>query len=261
MTRRNIIIGIVAVLAILGIFAYRFFQGLSFPSSIEAGVSFQTISSTLPEDSGCLNESGEAGLAKELINLQERVVVVGKGANEMPDSEWADYKPRFPWQKNINRNTTFNDSCFYRSPTAPASCQGEACGVTREVSDYDWIDLSIIASQDCLPSPDAGCSTSGVKPGAISVTVTQKCHQVIWHDEIYDLVDTKGNHYVMHATDTGTPNLNAAIPEGWTLTKVALDEPLVVNPFGGGDNCYHNVLRDNLGQGYHQYVFAEESYP
>jgi hypothetical protein len=34
-------------------------------------------------------------------------------------------------------------------------------------------------------------------------------------------------------------------PDGWTLAKVTLDEPLEV---GGGNNLYHNVLRYNLGQ-------------
>jgi hypothetical protein len=50
-------------------------------------------------------------------------------------------------------------------------------------------------------------------------------------------------------------------PDGWALAKVTLDEPLEVLPFGGGDDCYHNVLRDNFGQGYHQNVFAQENYP
>lgn len=100
-----------------------------------------------------------------------------------------------------------------------------------------------------------------VDPGAIDVKVISKCHHVIFEDEIYELADPAGNRYVMHATDTGTPDLNASIPAGWTLARVELDEPLEIMPFGGGDNCFHNVLRDNLGQGYHQYVFARESYP
>ena len=193
--------------------------------------------------------------------MRQGLVVVGGGGNEMPDSEWADYKPRFPWQKNINRHTMFTDSCFYRSPTAPADCQGEECRVVHQVADYDWVELSTIDPQDCLPTQDAGCSAMAVEPGAVDIKVISKCHQVIFEDEIYELADPAGNRYVMHATDTGTPDLNAAIPDGWTLEKVTLDEPLEIMPFGGGDACYHNVLRDNLGQGYHQYVFADKEYP
>ncbi len=122
------------------------------------------------------------------------------------------------------------------------------------------MELSIVESQDCLPSADAGCSAAAVDPNAISVTVTRKCHQIMFEDEMYELVDPVGNCYVMHATDTGTPDINVALPKDWTLTLVALDA-LVILPFGGGDNCYHNVLRDNLGQGYHQYIFAEDTYP
>ncbi|MCP4140132.1 MAG: hypothetical protein GY755_07560 [Chloroflexi bacterium] len=263
MNKRNLIIGgIIVVLVIVGLVVYGKFQDMmTFPTSTEAGVSFQTIQSSLPENSGCLNEAGEAGLAKELINMGEGLVVVGAGDTIMPDDVWADYSPKLPWQKNTNRNTMFNDSCFYRSPSAPADCQGEECQMELEVDGYSWVELSIINAQDCLPSADAGCAALSVEPGAIDIKVISKCHQIIYEDEIYELADPAGNRYVMHATDTGTPDLNAAIPDGWTLAKVTLDEPLEILPFGGGDACYHNVLRDNLNQGYHQYIFAEETYP
>lgn len=29
--------------------------------------------------------------------------------------------------------------------------------------------------------------------------------------------------------------------------------------FGGGDDCFHNVPRDNLARGYHHYVFADDT--
>ncbi|MEI8093714.1 MAG: hypothetical protein WCG80_05840, partial [Spirochaetales bacterium] len=64
--------------------------------------------------------------------------------------------------------------------------------------------------------------------------------------------------YVMHATETGTPNLNVTLPAGWSLEKVDLAEPLVITPSQGG---YYNILGDCLGQGYHQYVFADAFYP
>lgn len=263
MSRKTLIVGggILAVVGIVVVILVTLPDRIAFPTSEEAGIRFQTIASNRPADSTCLNKAGEAGLAKELINLRERVVVVGAEPNLMPDDVWADYNPRLPWEKNINRNTLFNDHCFYRSPGAPADCTGDECAIVRELDGYTWVELSAIVAQDCLPTPDAGCSTDAVEPGAISIAVTSKCHQIIFTDEIYELVDPAGNRYVMHATDTGTPDLNAAIPDGWTLTRVELDEPLEVLPFGGGDNCYHNVLRDHLGQGYHQFFFAEPQYP
>jgi len=39
---------------------------------------------------------------------------------------------------------------------------------------------------------------------------------------------------------------------------VELSEPLVITPSQGG---YYNVVGDCLGQGYHQYVFADAVYP
>ena len=107
MTKRNkIIAGVIVVLAILAFVGYSFFQNLtSFPTSAEAGVSFQTVASSRPAGDDCLNKAGNAGLAKELINMTDRVVVVGVGEGSMPDAEWADFKPSLPWMKNIDRHT------------------------------------------------------------------------------------------------------------------------------------------------------------
>jgi hypothetical protein len=38
-------------------------------------------------------------------------------------------------------------------------------------------------------------------------------------------------------------------------------EPLELLPFGGGDACYYNIVRDNRVQSYHQYRYAKEWYP
>jgi hypothetical protein len=35
----------------------------------------------------------------------------------------------------------------------------------------------------------------------------------------------------------------------------------VLLPFGGGDDCYYNVIRDNLVQSYHQIAYAADVYP
>ena len=75
------------------------------------------------------------------------------------------------------------------------------------------------------------------------------------------LTDNKGNKYVMHATETGKPDTTAILPNSWTLKKVILKEPLIISPFGGGNECYYNIFGDNLGQGYHQYIFSDKYYP
>ena len=77
----------------------------------------------------------------------------------------------------------------------------------------------------------------------------------------YQMSDDKGNRYAMHATETGTPNLNVVLPEGFTVQKVALKEPLVIMPFGEKEDCYFNIVGDHLGAGYHQYQYANDFYP
>lgn len=79
-------------------------------------------------------------------------------------------------------------------------------------------------------------------------------------DSIYQLTDNKGNYYVMHATETGKPDTTVNLPIGWSLKKVILNEPLIISPFGGGNECYYNIVGDHLGQGYHQYIFADKFY-
>jgi hypothetical protein len=63
----------------------------------------------------------------------------------------------------------------------------------------------------------------------------------------------------MHAYEKATgPTTDVALPAGWTIRKVELAEPLVIAPSQGG---YYNVVGDCLGQGYHQYIFAQPVYP
>lgn len=266
MTKRNIImgaVGIVAIIAAIGVYNIYQVRSFEFPTEAESGVSFQTTPSIRPEGSTCLNqeEGEEAGKAKELMNIDTRLVVIGFGDNSMPNDEWSDYKPSLPWAKNVDRRMTVDSSCIYRSPAAPADCEGAACSAIQEEADYEWVELAIVHSQNCFPTADAGCSATEIEPGALDIKVMSKCHVLVWEDEIYELVDPAGNRYVMQATEVGTPDLNPTLPEGWTLNLVTLEEPLVLPPHGGGDNCYHNVLKDHLAQTYHQYVFVEETYP
>jgi len=99
------------------------------------------------------------------------------------------------------------------------------------------------------------------EPGHLVVKTIRKCQFMRFEDVIVQMTDNKGNFYVMHATETGEPNVHVTLPEGWTVKQVALEEPLMLSPFGSPGECYYNVVGDHLGQGYHQYVFAEDIYP
>lgn len=233
----------------------------SLPTIAGAGVSFRTVASGGPVKGACLVKDSGGDVARELISLKRLIVVAGVGPTAMPLDKWATFKPSTPWLKNLTRNLMYDEDCFYRSPDAPASCIGAACAITVDIAGYSWTELSAVVARDCVPSPDAGCAGSSPKPGALTLTVTRKCHRIVYSSAIYDLSDPAGNRYVMHANATGKPDLNASLPQGWTLQRKTLDAPLVVLPFGGGDSCYHNILRDNLGQGYHQYVFAKPTFP
>jgi hypothetical protein len=59
----------------------------------------------------------------------------------------------------------------------------------------------------------------------------------------------------MHATGSGTPSLDVALPPGWTLTTRSLEEPLVVRPATFA-RCEYTLVRDALDQSYHQYDFS-----
>ncbi|TAE59951.1 MAG: hypothetical protein EAZ89_01945 [Bacteroidetes bacterium] len=234
---------------------------LSFPTSSEIGLSFSTQASVLPDSLVCLNSKQGSGFAKELMNPKEKLVVISGGTNPIPEGEWESFNPPGFWQKNIDRFVLFQSSCFYRSPGRPVACKDAECQSIVEISDYTWIGLADIVAVDFVPEEDNSGNPQKTAPGELSLKVIAKCHILTYENEIYDLTDPKGNHYVMHATETGTPDLNVTLPEGWTLSKVTLTAPLEVTPRGGGDECYHVIVGDHLGQGYHQYVFVDDIYP
>ena len=121
--------------------------------------------------------------------------------------------------------------------------------------------LLILLGQDCYPDA-AGCSAGGVNAGYVTFTTIDKCQLLVFNGPvIYELRDGTGNFYVMHATATGTPDLTPTLPDGWTLSERTIEETLELLPFGGGDACYYNTVRDNLDQGYHQVAYAGDTYP
>lgn len=196
--------------------------------------------------------------AKEIINAKEKKVYYGAGSNPIPMDEWKKLKVKLPWARNLDRNILFTKTVFLRSPSASSNCEGTDCLKEIEYKGYSWVELANPQAIDFIPS-----KTDTKKPakGHLVVKVIKKCQIVVWEDEIYELSDKKGNKYVMHATETGTPKLDTVLPEGFVLKKVKLDEPLIVTPFGKGEDCYFNIIGDHLGQGYHQYKYAGDYFP
>ncbi|MDX2163433.1 MAG: hypothetical protein SF162_19100 [bacterium] len=224
-------------------------------------ISFATIQTAMPEGASCAGGGQEGGVAKEILNLETDYIYVAGGSNPMPDEVWAAYSFRLPILKNSTRNLLFQGSCFFRSPDVPPDCTVEACFSVDEIVGYTWLNLTQIAGQSCFPDAD-GCSGDVVNSGYVSISTIAKCHRITYDGPvIYELSDGNGNLFVMHATDDGTPDLNPALPDGWSLTERTITEPLILLPFGGGSACYYNIVRDNLVQSYHQYAFSGEQYP
>jgi hypothetical protein len=219
----------------------------------EVGLNFSTQESKLP---GNLLWQ-EIGFAKELMNQKEMVVVISGGTNPIPLAEWDRFKAAFPYRKNIDRKLLFQKSAFYRSPDTAADCEGAECITERTYKGYSWVELAKPICVDFVPR-----KTDMVMPeaGHLAIKTIQKCQAVMFTDSIYQLTDNKGNYYVMHAFEKDRPDTTAILPAGWRLRKVAIAEPLFLVPFGGGNECYYNIVGDHLGQGYHQYIFAGERY-
>lgn len=223
-------------------------------TATEVGLCFSTEPSRLPDS---LNWR-EIGFAKELINQKEKVVIISGGNNPLPLKDWDDFKAFYPNKKNIDRNILFKKTAFYRSPNTDVNCKGIDCIKQREYKGYTWIEIAKPVCVDFV-----GGKTEIIKPkkGHLVIKTVQKCQAVMFTDSIYQLTDNRGNFFVMHATETGKPDTTVLLPKFWNLKKVMIKEPLIIKPFGGGNNCYFNILGDHLGQGYHQYVFADKFYP
>jgi len=237
------------------LFALFFFYACSFETATEAGIKY----TTKPAFELPLNiQYQKIGMAKELINIKENLVVLSGGENPIPLDQWTDFKVRLPWKKNIDRHILIDKTAFLRSPNTPYDCMGADCKTQITYKDYSWIELATPLAVDFIPS-----KTDMLKPekGHLVIKTIKKCQVVIFEKEIYQMSDDKGNLYAMHATEAGTPNLNVVLPTGFTLQKIALTEPLVILPFGEKDDCYFNIVGDHLGQGFHQYKYADAFYP
>ncbi len=220
----------------------------------EVQLKFSTEKSKLPET---LNWN-KIGFAKELINQKEMIVVISGGTNPIPLDKWNEFKPTLPYSKNLDRHLLFQQSAFYRSPNTDVNCKETNCIKQREYKNYTWVEM---AKPICIDF--VGGKTDILKPekGHLVIKTIQKCQTVMFTESIFQLSDNKGNFYAMHATQTEKPDTSVSLPLGWTIKQVFLKEPLIISPFGGGNECYYNIVGDHLGQGYHQYIFADSVYP
>ena len=179
--------------------------------------------------------------------------------NPIPADQWPEFKPPFPWMKNIKRNILFDAAFMVGSPSVFISgnvsdTDLEANLAFLDIGGYSWMELAIVEAITVYPG---GGKPSGQipEPGQVIFQTVVKPQVNRWVDEIYQLTDGKGNYFVMHASAADEPSLDVELPEGWTLQRVELDEPLIITPTVDG---YFNLLMDNLGQGYHQYIYADD---
>jgi hypothetical protein len=242
------------ITSIFSILALLVIPSCGLKTAKEIGLHFSTEKSTLPDTL----HWKKIGFAKELINQKEMIVVISGGTNPIPLDKWDEFNASLPYRKNIDRYLLFQQTAFYRSPNTDVHCKNVDCIKQREYKTYTWLEMAKPICIDYI-----GGKTNMLKPekGHLVIKTIQKCQTVLFTDSIFQLTDNMGNYYVMHATEQGKADTTVALPCGWTLKKVKLKEPLLISPFGGGNECYYNIVGDHMGQGYHQYIFRDSIYP
>ena len=230
------------------------------PTIEESGISYATTPAfEIPEDI----QWRVTASAKEIINNEDYKVFLGAGPNAIPDEAWNMLELESPWEKNLDRFLHIDSTTLLRSPSASSNCQGIGCFTPMVYLGHSWIELAQTVTSDYVPclTDKSNLGIREVPEGHVEISTIKKCQILQFTDEIYQLTDNNGNYYVMHATETGQPTTNVSLPEGWSLEVVSLSEPLIITPFGNEGDCYFNIVIDHLGQGYHQYIYADEVYP
>ena len=201
--------------------------------------------------------------AKEIINNDDYKVYLGAGPQSMPDNVWDTYEFDALWSKNLDRFLHIDSTALLSSPNAPYNCQGIGCFTPMQYLGYSWIELAQTVANTYVPclTEELDLELREVPEGHFEVSTIKKCQVLQFTDEIYQLTDNNGNYYVMHATENGVQTTNVSLPQDWTLELVSLNEPLIITPFGNEGDCYFNILVDHLGQGYHQYMYADDVFP
>jgi hypothetical protein len=192
------------------------------------------------------------GVAKEIIDQLTSVTVIAGGDNSIPEEQWEVYTPSPPFAKNSDRFTMFTDSCLFRSFDASWDAPSDQRYTFINFDGYSWLRLARALAQENLPATE---TTDRVPPpGHVQIIVIQKCQELVFTGQIYDMHDPYGNVYVMHANPDGQPDrVTPTLPPGWHIETRTLTEPLVLNP--RGKECRYTLVKDDQDQGYHQYVF------
>ncbi len=211
------------------------------------------MANTVDATSICLN-SNSPHKAKEILNRLTKTVYVASKPNPINDKQWQSFHPRIPFKKNSTRHLLFGKSCFTRSYSQPQNCKGDQCKKIKKISGYTWLELAKIVGHHCIPK-SIRCSMEGGTPDALSAITIKKCQTITFENKIYDLSDSNGNHFIMHATATAKPTMHVDLPKGWHLKIIRLKQALTIHP-KNNSSCIYTILRDSKQQSYHQYIYA-----
>lgn len=201
-----------------------------------------------------------------------------------------------PFRKNMGeRNVLCSGFCIWRSPgVSESSCLLNPSSCTRMVTYYppppytpslspsslssifQWRSAARSICGTTYPNTEIFANISTAPPpGQIFSWVSNKCGAILYSpgSTYVQLTDEWQNIYLMHASDqiTTAANLNIqaiALPPGWTVEKrVVGATPLVLWPLrwdtngATSDVCLNVILRDNLGNGYHQLTYGTTVLP
>jgi hypothetical protein len=197
-----------------------------------------------------------------------------------------------PFVKNVGeRNLVMKGVCYWKSPdkayTSPtfpnvpcaSSALSTGCievvtynnpqGVSIAPLKYAWINIAKTTCGFVYPNAVIPFNPSGVAPdNNVVVSVANKCSSykyIAGTTRVY-LMDPWGNKYIMHAYadgfDVASTDLSVIkLPQGWIAARETLVATDFLNSFVWPDPatptqphpyCLSVVLRDNLGNGYHQ---------
>ena len=187
-------------------------------------------------------------------------VWVAAGPQPITDKAWTDFKPGFGNVKNSERHLLFEQSCFMRSPHTPANCKQEQCISFDTIGGWTWAKLAKIEAIDCMPK-SRYCNPSFVPVAHLAAITIVKCHELQFSGSAYILFGPDGEQAIMHSTADGSPSIDVNLPEGWRLEKRTLTEPLIIKPFGTGNDCFYTILRDHKAQSYHLYQYSDTTWP
>jgi len=232
---------------------------LKVPTAAEKGITFSTQPIQRKEGQMCIS-TAQQQKAREIMLGESFTVLLAAGQRPIPEDEWTDFRPGFGNVKNTERHLLFDRSCFLRSPDTPANCAQDNCLSFETIGGWTWAKLAKVEAIDCMPN-SRYCNPSFVPASHLAAITILKCHEMEFSGSAYILSGPKGEKAIMHATADGHPSTDVHLPTGWKLEEKELSEPLIVQPFGTGNECYFTVLRDHKAQSYHMFQYSNKTWP